>query len=209
MQKQFLFGIVGVALVLFNVRSWGEMPPITGKPFIDTPQLLDWPADKGTVIPNLNDPTSNILHDLHGSISSCDLILSTEGNYHPALLDIWPVFLDKFKDTQLQNWFYTTSPPVSNEQIKHHVLGLGNLRISCIPSVVVASKNTIDKLADSGYSEGHAYALYEDRGAVILVKKGNPKRIRSLWDLARRDVKLVTPNPELEPGAFENYLSTM
>jgi hypothetical protein len=60
------------------------MPAITGRPIIDMPQLLEWPTDRGVVEPSLNDPTSNTLFDLHGETSFCDLLLSTEGNYHPA-----------------------------------------------------------------------------------------------------------------------------
>ncbi len=54
------------------------MLKITGSPVIDAPQLLDWPADQGTVTPNLNDPASNTLFDLHGAVSSCDLLLSKD-----------------------------------------------------------------------------------------------------------------------------------
>jgi hypothetical protein len=196
-------------LVLFVMTAWAEMPAITGRPIIDMPQILEWPTDRGVVEPNLNDPTSNTLFDLHGETSSCDLVLSTEGNYHPALHDIWPMFLSKFKDRPLKNCFYTTSPPVVFDQIKNHVLQFGNLLISCRPSVTVATKAVIDKLVDAGYTEGPIYPLYRDRGAVILVKKGNPKNIHSVWDLGRKDVRLVTPNPMLEVGAFQNYLSTL
>lgn len=56
-----------------------QMPKITGKPVIDQPALLDWPADRGTLSPNLHDPTANLLNDFHANISSCDLVLSTEG----------------------------------------------------------------------------------------------------------------------------------
>jgi hypothetical protein len=195
----FLFG---------NLTAGAEMPKITGKPVLDVPKLLDWPADQGTVTPNLNDPTSNILYDFHANISSCDLVLSTEGNYHPALHDIWPIFLAKFKDQPLQNWFYTTSPPVSLEQITNQALQVGTLYTTCRPSVVVATKKVIDKLMQAGYTEGPAYPLYQDRGVVILVKKGNPKQLHAVWDLGRKNVRLVTPNPELEPGAFENYTGT-
>jgi hypothetical protein len=185
------------------------MQEITGSPVIDTPQLLDWPADLGMVAPNLNDPTSNTLFDLHGVISASDLVLSTEGNYYPALRDIWPIFLSKFEDRPPHNWIYTTSPPVIVEQIKNRMLQLGNLCISSMPSVAVASRFIITKLVRSGYDDGPVFPLYRDRGTVMLVKKGNPKQIRSVWDLGRRDVRLVTPNPMSEPGSFGNYLSSL
>ncbi len=193
----------------FGLNAWAEMPEITGNPVIDTPQLLDWPADRGMVTPSLNDPTSNTLFDFHGVISSCDLMLSTEGNYHPALCDVWPIFLDKFKDKPLHNCFYITSPPIIIEQIKNQTLEFGNLYITCMPSVAVATKVVMDTLVHEGYADGPVYPLYRDRGAVILVKKGNPKQILSVWDLGRKDVRLVTPNPKLEPGAFKNYLTTL
>ena len=43
---------------------------------------------------------------------------------------------------------------------------------------------------------------------VILVRKGNPKGIKGWDDLARGDVKVVTPNPKSSGGARWNYLAT-
>ena len=95
-----------ITLSLFATGGFAEMTPIKGNPVIDAPDLLEWPYDGGTLEPNLNDPTSNTLHDFHARISSCDLVLSTEGNYHPALRDIWPIFLAKFKDRPLRTGSY-------------------------------------------------------------------------------------------------------
>jgi len=186
-----------------------ELPKITGKPLIDAPALLEWPTDRKTGLPNLNDPTSNVLCDFHGCLSDCELFFSTEGNYHPALQEIWPIFLAKFKEQPLANWFYTTSPPVALGQIEEQRLQIGNLTATCKPSLVVAVQKAIDRLTAAGHTEGPAYPLYQDRGAVILVKKGNPKNIRSVWDLGREGVRMVTPNPELEPGSFSSYVGTM
>jgi hypothetical protein len=44
---------------------------------------------------------------------------------------------------------------------------------------------------------------------VILVKAGNPKHIKTVWDLGKLGVRVVTPNPQLEPGAYENYLEAI
>jgi hypothetical protein len=182
-----------------------EMPKISGMPVIDHPDILEWPNDSGLVTPNLNDPAANTLNDFHGNITSCDLVLSTEGNYHPALHDIWPKFLAKFKSAPLQNWFYTTSPPIVADQIKNKIVQFGNLYSSCKPSLAVASKAVIDKLVKAGLAEGQTIPLYQDRGDVILVKSGNPKRIKTVWDLGRPDVAVVTPNPDLEQSALDSY----
>ena len=198
-----------ITLSLFATGGFAEMTPIKGNPVIDAPDLLEWPYDGGTLEPNLNDPTSNTLHDFHARISSCDLVLSTEGNYHPALRDIWPIFLAKFKDRPLRNWFYTTSPPIAVAQLDHQVVQFGNLYATCRPQVVVATRGVIQKLEEGGYCEGQPYPLYKDRGSVILVKKGNPKNVRTVWDLGRDDVRFVSPNPRLEPGALGNYAQTI
>ena len=42
---------------------------------------------------------------------------------------------------------------------------------------------------------------------VILVREGNPKNIKDWDDLARDDVKVVTPNPKTSGGARWNYLA--
>src|SRR5690606_38231137 len=43
--------------------------------------------------------------------------------------------------------------------------------------------------------------------SVFLVRKRNPKQIRDWNDLARSDVKVVTPNPKTSGGARWNYLA--
>ena len=105
MKNLFTSMVFVIAVITGSMPAAGAsdtMKPITGKPVIDSPELLEWPYDRGVLKPNLNDPTSNVLHDLHAGISSCELVFSSEGNYHPALKDIWPIFLAKFKDRPLQ-----------------------------------------------------------------------------------------------------------
>jgi hypothetical protein len=201
---------LSVATLLTGGTAVGDQRPrITGKPVIDAPLLLAWPLDREVSHPQLSDPTSNLLYDFHAQLSACDLAFSTEGNYHPALRELWPRFLAQFKDRPPANWFYTTSPPVPLDQITRQGLEIGNLLATCRPSLVVATRQVLDKLARAGLTEGPAYPLYQDRGAVILVKKGNPQQIRTVWDLGRDGVRLVTPNPDLEPGAFNSYLGTI
>jgi len=42
---------------------------------------------------------------------------------------------------------------------------------------------------------------------VLLVRKGNPKRIRDWGDLAKPGISVVTPNPKTSGGARWNYLA--
>ncbi len=42
---------------------------------------------------------------------------------------------------------------------------------------------------------------------VLVVREGNPKHIKDWDDLAREDVKVITPNPKTSGGARWNYLA--
>jgi len=42
---------------------------------------------------------------------------------------------------------------------------------------------------------------------VFLVRKGNPKNVKDWGDLARPDIKVITPNPKTSGGARWNYLA--
>ena len=44
---------------------------------------------------------------------------------------------------------------------------------------------------------------------MLVVKKGNPKNIKSIWDLERPDVVVGTSNPYTEPGSFGNYANSI
>lgn len=201
--------VLGWIASMLTAIAQAAPPAITGAPTLDVPSLLVWPSDRGDVEPNLNDLTSNVLYDLHGELSQCDMMFSSEGNYHPALLDVWPLFLQKFKDAPLRNAFYTTSSPMFVPQIQNGVVQIGNVYAKCRPQLVAGAEDAIKKLQAAGLAEGEPLPLYQDRGVVILVKKGNPKQIRTVWDLARADVRYVTPNPTHESGAFKRYLESL
>jgi len=95
--------VLGTITLACAFSAAAEMPKITGKPVINTPAILEWPVDGGAKTPTLHNPSADTLYDLHGNVGNCDLVLSTEGNYYMALHDVWPVFLDKFKNDPLHN----------------------------------------------------------------------------------------------------------
>ena len=187
-----------------------QIPPITGVPVIDTPKILDWPADGGNQEPSLSEPTANLINDLHGEINQCDMILTTAGNYHMALKELWDLYLTKFlAGGSLLNWFYTTSPPVAKQQIENGLVRFGNVTLRCRPQIAVGPKGLINSLVDAGFTTGDAVPISTTRGNVLLVKKGNPKKIFTIWDLGRNDIRVVTPNPLTEPGSFTLYANSV
>jgi len=200
-------------IMAFLLALWGfthnsfAVPKISGSPVIVTPPtLLDWPDDFPNTAPFLTEPTANRLSDFHGVVRDCDIVLSTAGNYHMALRELWPVYLNDFaKDLGIRTWYYTTSPPISPMQVTNKVVQFGNMQARCIPQVAVGPGKLIKKLIKLGVTMGDPVAVVKNYGNVILVKKGNPKNIKTVWDLGRADVTLVTPNPKMEPGSFGNF----
>lgn len=203
---------VSLSLIAFSSTALGEVPVITGSPEIDTPQLLDWPLDIPSTTPDLSEPTSNRIYDLHARISNCEdtnVVLSTAGNYHMALRDLWyDYYLPKTQDI-VRNWYYTTSPPVSAEQIQNKSLTFGNVRFECTPSIAVGPRGLMNNLTNLGMLAEEPIPVIRNFGNVILVKKGNPKHIKNIWDLGRSNVRVVTSNPDSEPGSFNNYSSSI
>jgi hypothetical protein len=208
MEKRKMKKVLIVLLAIVSFSPAWAVPPITGKPVIVTPkELLDWPQDDPQTNPYLTEPTSNRLNDLHGQIEDCDLVLTTGGNYHMALKDLWrEYFLPTYaKKLDLRNWFYTTSPPVSPAQFKSSSVQFGNFNANCAPQVAVGPEGIMKQLIAEGATSGEMVPILKNYGNVILIRKGNPKNIHSIWDLGRPDVTVVTPNPDLEKGAFSNF----
>ncbi len=203
--------LAGVALAK-PVPGIKGLPAFTGHPVADSPALLQWPDDQPKGTPDLTDQSGNRLYDLHGRIANCqdiDLIVSTEGNYNMALGEYWQNVFLKQHAQDVKSWYYTTSPPISVEQIKNTSLTFGNLNLACRPQIAIGNKKIMKKLSDAKVIDGTPVPIKQTRGNVLLVKKGNPKHIRTIWDLGRPDVHVVTPNPWIERGAFTNYTKSI
>ena len=182
--------------------STADVPLNVGTPTIEHPPLLAWPQDAAATV-DLTEAGANTLNDLHGEIRQCDLLLSTAGNYHMALKELWPLYARRYGTPA--NWLYTTSPPIAHDQVASGGFSVGNLRVTARPQVAVAPQRMVRRLIEAGFADGAPQPLYTTRGNALLVKKGNPKKIRDVFDLARPDVRTATPNPDLERDSFEVY----
>lgn len=186
-------------------------PPIAGEPIYFDAGMLPWPTDRPPAAPDLTEPTSNRIYDLHMEVKDCahfGLIVSTAGNWHPALTDYWyGHFLRKQKG--LQNWYFTTTPPIAQAQSNTPHFGIGNVSLGCKPHIAIGPMAEIEVLTGDGLAEGEAVNLLESHGNVLLVRRGNPKNIRTIHDLGRRDVVVVTPHPQREAGSFALYTNSL
>lgn len=79
--------------------------------------------------------------------------------------------------------------------------------------VTLALSYDVTQIKNAGLIRGGWRKEFPDNSSpytstiVFLVRKGNPKNIRDWDDLARPDVKIVTPNPKTSGGAQWNYLA--
>jgi len=126
-----------------------------------------------------------------------------------ALRDLWYDYYLPRTEHLVRNWYYTTSPPISPEQIQNKTLTFGNIRLECTPSLAVGPAGLMNSLRELGVIDGEPVPVIRNFGNVILVKKGNPKNIQSIWDLGRKHVRIVTSNPHTETGSFTNYSNSI
>ena len=94
--------------------------------------------------------------------------------------------------------FYETLPPnILRKQIAADgAITLGNLTIQVKPDVYEAGARILRDMEQHGQVKG--VVEYPTNNLEIIVPAGNPKKIHSLNDLARPDLRLSMPEPQWE-----------
>ena len=171
---------------------------------------LDWPEEQagdGKLFSRWAQPGSNICLDFHGDPVNAQLVVFSDGNHHMALKDCLNLFLRKNKG--LSGIFYATTPPgpIVN-LLRTGGLQMGNLSIRVSPHVFISPPRVLDNLVAEGYMQTHK-PFMRNRGSVLLVKKGNPKNISGVADLAQKNLRLFLSNPETETVSYRGYVDTL
>lgn len=131
--------------------------------------------------------------DLYGDINDPQLVIFFAGNQFMVVDDLLAAF--KAKYPQYQRVFAETLPPgILAKQVAAGTITIGNMRISLKPDIYTAGKGGIEKLADL-FNRTEAYA---GNKLTIMVKKGNPKQIKSLTDLGKKGIRVSMPNLQTE-----------
>lgn len=131
--------------------------------------------------------------DLFGDINDPQLVVFFAGNQFMCLDDLLTAFKKSYP--QYQRVFAETLPPgILARQIEGGSITIGNMRISLQPDVYTAGKNRIDQM-QSLFIKTVPYAYNR---LAIMVRKGNPKKVKGLTDLGRAAVRVSMPNPEWE-----------
>jgi len=193
------------------------VPPVTGEPIIvQHLGKLEWPQDDAVTTPYLTQLSANDINDLHGEIT-CDLIISTPGNYHMALLDamkgrsdLGHVGLQEQVKTQFDATIcWSTSLPIAVDQIPAEDLQFKNIHLQGRPALAMGPGGVMNSLVDKGLVDAQTRQPFlKNQGNVILARADKAKKIKSVCDLGGK-TRVATPNPTLEPGSFGNFSGTI
>lgn len=142
---------------------------------------------------NFTVPGIDNVPDLFGDVNDPQLVVFFAGNQFMCIDDLLAAF--KAKHPQYQRIFVETLPPgILAKQAEQGTVTIGNMRITLKPDIMTDGKNGIEQLADK-FSRTEAYAY---NTLSIMVQKGNPKNIKTLADLQRKDIRVSMPNPAWE-----------
>lgn len=172
---------------------------------------LNWPYEgatpPGADIARFSQPASNVCLDFHGDPRTARLVVLADGNHHMALAEALALF--RSQHPLINDIFYATTPPrVIVDALKSGTLLLGNLTLSIKPHVFISPAPVLERLRKDGYVREDAQ-FATSLGNVLLVRKGNPKRIAGAADLAREEVRIFLSNPVTEAVSHEVYATTL
>jgi hypothetical protein len=166
---------------------------------------LKWPIELATGVDHslpVYDQMESLRLDLHGDPARAKLVVCSDGNHHMALEQTLQAFARTYPD--VEEIFYTTTPPRIALQIMRGGLQIGNFRLAVSPNVFISPPSVLDQLIAEGKMKA-SLPFMRSRGVVLLVPKENPKNISGLADLFRKDVKLFLSNPFTETISYQIY----
>lgn len=182
----------------------GQRPPLP----------LPWPPEHvpgaGPAV-RFDVPPTNLVLDLHGSPQDPDLVLFMAGNQFRALPDLLAAWQRTGGSPRV---FYATTPPgILIDAMDTGALGVGNLTLDVAPGrlwpdVFMAGPREharLDKAARIAPPRPYA----RNRGCALLVRRGNPRGVRGVADLARDEVAVAMSSPQREPASYASYAATL
>lgn len=193
MAKVIKLLFMSALLTYFATRLFAQSTPPWSK------GANDPVADKGYIFQV--DSVDNI-PDLHGDPANARLVLFIGGNQFFVLPRLVSGFVKQHPEL-CGHIFYETLPPgILRKQIaNNNTLTLGNFTLRVQPDVYEAGARVLKQMEQAQQVE--TPVEYATNDLEIMVHAGNPKRIRSLDDLGRSDIKLSMPNPAWEGVALQ------
>jgi hypothetical protein len=134
-------------------------------------------------------PDVDNVPDLHGNPCDAKLVLFIGGNQFFVLPQLVAAFEQQHPELQGRIFYETLPPGILRRQIAAgNTLTLGNLTLQVRPDVYEAGLRVLRQMQQQGQVKN--VVPYATNNLEIMIAAGNPKRIHSLADLGRADVKL-------------------
>lgn len=141
-----------------------------------------------------------------GDSYKADLVMYLAGNQFMVMEELIKDF--QKKNPGIKSVYVETIPP--GQILKTQILKQGEIRgekTNQNPDLFASvNQNHMKKLRKKGRMD--KYMIYTHNKLELMIKKGNPKNIKSVKDLARDDLVQSHPNP-LTEGIFKFYGSEM
>jgi len=144
---------------------------------------------------NFTVPQIDNVPDLHGDIVDPQLVVFFAGNQFMATAELMDAFRLEHPDVRRIYW-ETLPPGILARQIEEGAIVIGNLRIAITPDIYTAGGKRIRQFEEQKRFD--RVEQYAQNRLAIMVRKGNPKKVLSLNDLGRDDVRVSMPNPAWE-----------
>ncbi len=168
--------------------------------------VLPWPderAGKPHPAAHFSHVNSNLCLDFHGDPSKAGVSVLSDGNHHMALEEALTRFV--LQHPEVGEVFYSTTPArVMAEIALAGAACIGNLQFTIQPDIFIGPPGVLKRLLDEKLMQPYA-PFVRSLGNVLLVKKGNPKKIYHVTDLVRDEVRLFLSNPETESVSYQMY----
>lgn len=146
---------------------------------------------------------SNLCLDFHGDPSRAGVTVLSDGNHHMALEQALASFVTLHPE--VGEAFYTTTPPrVMTDIARAGAIRIGNLQLTIKPDIFIGPPGVLQGLVDEHLMPAHQ-PFMRSTGNVLLVRKGNPKKIYQVGDLLRDEVRLFLSNPDTESVSHQVY----
>ena len=143
-------------------------------------------------------PQVDVLADFHGDLTDPKLVLYVGGNYFFAMAPLVQAFEATHPEYRGRVYWETIPPGLLVDQLKAGGrITSGNMTWTAKADAYFAGLRAVNSLISQGLLTGAAVP-YVTNKLTIMVRKGNPKQISTLADLARPDVRLAMPNPAFE-----------
>ncbi len=167
--------------------------------------FLPWPLDSGAGKEGVFLPGSNVVYDFHGDPCRAELTIVMEGNQFMVIPEVIEAFSEEV-GRKVEVFYVTLPPPRFRPVLEGKPLAIGNLVLHLEPEIVMAPPEFMAKVKDKVVSP---VTFMENRGVVLVVKRGNPKGIKGPEDLLREDVKIAISNPKTEVNSFKSYIEAL